>query len=361
MIIENAYLLAGMRLGMLTKLVRRLGISWRPKYLARLFFLLQGGLWSSLLAWRENRLNGKRISEAPNPPPPVFIVGHWRTGSTYLHQLLNCDPALNAPTIFQCSFPESFISARSFAVPIMFPFVRGHRPMDNVKVGLNEPHEDEYALFRLSGFSPLERFIFPRNERYFLLNDETFLPTNQSSLATWKTSLLRFVKKLHFASGQRAVLKNPFHSLRIPLLRELFPEALFIHIHRNPLNVIPSTVHMWSVFGRQNAMRSEWSPPSVADVISGFSYISTRLKDDLAGLPQERCASIAFEELEQDPIKIMKDVYSRLGLDFSEATATNITKFLHANANYKKNEYKLSEKENAEILDAFDHQSVQQD
>jgi omega-hydroxy-beta-dihydromenaquinone-9 sulfotransferase len=40
------------------------------------------------------------------------------------------------------------------------------------------------------------------------------------------------------------VLKSPGHTCRIKVLLELFPEAKFVHIHRNPYDVFQSTQHM---------------------------------------------------------------------------------------------------------------------
>ena len=116
--LKNAYMLAGMRLGMLLRLIFRNGITFRLRYIARTLFLLQAAFWSSVVAWADRCLNKKLPQKPPAPEDPIFIISHWRTGSTYLHQLLNCDPELTAPTLFQCSFPDSFRTSRRFVAPV---------------------------------------------------------------------------------------------------------------------------------------------------------------------------------------------------------------------------------------------------
>lgn len=336
--LKSSYLLAGMRFGMLARLVRRNGVTFRPRYLVRLLFLMQGGLWTSLLVSRERRKLGAVLDRLPPVTNPIFIISHWRTGSTFLHQLMSLDPALAAPTNYQCCYPESFITSRPFAEPVLSPFLRGHRPMDNVKVGFDEPHEDEYALMRMSGFSPLERLVFPRGKRYFLLDDETFLPP-PADMSVWEEAMLAFAAKLAFHTNRRPVFKNPFHALRLPVLKRLFPDALYIHIFRNPLVVIPSTIHMWRIFGEQNALRAGGAPPTTDEVATVYARVLARIRADLADIPAGRRFEIRFEDFEQDPLAALRMAYTHLRLPFSEELGLRLEAKLAEIRGYEKNRY----------------------
>ena len=333
---------------MLVRLILRHRMSLRPKYLMRALFLAQGSIWSSLFAHLEKRRNGQWLQNATPPLDPIFIIGHWRTGTTYLHQLLNLDPHLTAPTLYQCSYPESFICSRSYAEPILSHFIKGRRPMDNVSVGLDEPHEDEYALYRLTGFSPLSKLVFPKTKQYFLLDDDDFLPPPEER-ALWEQSLVSFVAKIKAATGKRPVLKNPFHCLRIPILLRLFPEAKFIEIHRDPLTVIPSTINMWNIIGRQNALNGNWCEPPIGEVISVFERISHQIRIDLDSVPKERRSALVFEVFEKDPIGEIERIYQNFGMDFCTAFRDNLNAFMCNNAGYKKNTYTLTENQRQEI------------
>ncbi len=341
---KGAYVLAGIRLGLLLRLIFHGGTSFGVRYLFRLLFLVQGSFWSSVFALRERLKTREKIERATMPSNPVFIVGHWRTGSTFLHQLLALDPQLVAPSLFQCSFPDSFLTARKYIAPVFAPMTRGRRPMDNVKMGIDEPQEDEFALFRMSGLSPLQRLVFPRSGDFFLLDDETFLPV-ETRRGEWERALRLFVTKLHLESGRRPVLKNPFHSLRIPLLKKMFPDAAFIHIYRNPLAVIPSSLHMWSVVGSQNAMRRRWRPPSVDELITVFDCLLSKVRGELRSLPEERFAEVRFEDLERDPIDSLRAVYRKFNLEFTDGFEERIAKFQKDNANYQKNKYSIAEQD----------------
>jgi hypothetical protein len=201
---QNAYLIAGMRLPVLLRLALRNGVS--PRHLGRLIFLAQAGAWSGLLSMYESLRWGSALRHAATPDNPVFIVSHWRTGSTFLHQCLSCDPRFTIPTLLQCCYPTSFVTARRFAEPLMTALVPTHRPMDNVKLGPSEPQEDEDAVFRMTGLSPLERLIFPHGSDYFLANDAPFLPAGRADMARWEKAFVYFVKKLALQGDRKSVV-----------------------------------------------------------------------------------------------------------------------------------------------------------
>ena len=108
---------------------------------------------------------------------------------------MNLDNDLTAPALFQVTLPDSFLSSRRYYEPAMKAFMGKHRPMDQVKLGFDEPMEDEWATFRMTNISPLERVIFPKSRRYFLLDYDTFVP-EASSVAQWEKALCVFCKKL---------------------------------------------------------------------------------------------------------------------------------------------------------------------
>ncbi|MDY6802170.1 MAG: sulfotransferase [Bacteroidota bacterium] len=346
---KMAYLLAGMRLPGFLKLIRKNGMSIAPKYLARFLFLFQNGIWASIFHKKEKKLFAQKIKQQQLPDDPVIIVGHWRTGSTFLHQLLNLDKQFVTSNLFQGSIPDSFLTSRKSYEPIMSRVLKGTRPMDQVKVGLDEPLEDEYALFRLSGYSPLENLIFPTSDQYFLKLYPSFLPEGER-LEQWKNALIHFYKKLTLGNQKTILIKNPFHSLRINLLDEIFPKARYIHIIRHPYKVVPSTVRMWNIVGTQNAMNHKWKKPKTKDVTEVLAEIETKIENDTKFLPKNRYCLIKFEDLENDPIKLVQSIYDDLNLNFSDDYKNSLIRFLSSVKDYKKNTYTLP-KDDKDIID----------
>jgi len=328
--------LTGAPVGRVLRLLRRNRI--RPAALPRLLPILWVGAWSSYWARREEAVHGARLREAPPPPDPIIVVGHWRTGSTFLHQLLALDPRLTAPTTLQCVLPSGFLVAGRYVEPVMRRTLSSTRPMDQVRLAPDEPSEDEFALLRLIDHSPFERLIFPRSARYFLLDEEPRF-VRESEVAAWGDALTGFVKKVGVTAGRRVVLKNPFHSVRISLLETLFPKARYIHIRRDPLAVIPSTQRMWALIGESLTLGSWWGPPRIEEVVEVYRRMLARLEPEFAALPAGRRAEVRFEELESDPVRVLRALYASLDLAFDPEHETRVRAFLGTVRGYRKNRY----------------------
>lgn len=332
------YYVLGTRTFILFQLIFRNGIRLHPKYIGYLIILFQSSLFSTFLAFREKLRFGKKLKEFKTPEDPIFIVGHWRTGSTFLHQILQRDPQFTAPTLLQTTYPESFLRSRNFIAPVMSKFLPETRPMDNVKLGVDDPQEDEYAMMRLCSYSPLEKLIWPHKKGYFILDSGDFhAPEGKQHL--WNSAITNFAKKISFESGKRIVFKNPFHSLRITTLKKLFPKAKFIHIYRDPRKVIPSAIHMWTTVGNDNALLKSWQPPVLEEVIEGFDKIMNGMYDQLKQLPEEDYTEVKFEDLEKNPSKHLKAIYKHLNIEYTKEFEKGLNSFIKETSQYKKNSY----------------------
>jgi hypothetical protein len=348
---ENSYFIAGIQTKDLFRLIGRNGMSFHPRYLGRFAFLLFSSFWTSAISKVENIRFARKIQNTDYSGDPVIIVGHWRSGSTYLHQLTNLCPELAAPTMFHIGNPDSFMSSRKIIEPVIQLHMRSKRTVDNVAMGLDEPQEDEFALLRMTTHSPVEKLIFPEGDDYFL-KESDFMPPRDAH-QEWKDALVTFCKKIYLQTGKRVVLKNPFHSMRIPLLRELFPRAKFIHIHRNPLKVIPSTVRMWTIVGEQNTLKDNFTPPPIEQVCEVHNRMLWKIREDFKALPESDRTEIRFEDLEQQPLDMMRQVCSFLDMPFTKEYRQNLEHFLSSTRNYQKNRYAVSSEDQATIRAAL--------
>jgi len=313
-------------------------------------FLVQSSLWSSIFAFFEEIRYGKAIRMMPPPDDPIFIIGHWRTGSTLLHQLMNLDPELSAPTLFEVALPDSFLTSYPYYKPVMKWLVDKFRPMDMVKLGMDEPQEDEYAIYRICRFSPLESLVFPKSKEYFLNRYDTYIPANDE-LVIWKEQLIRFYTRLFYKKRKTIVSKNPFNSFRIPLLISLFPKSRFIHIVRHPYDVVPSTIRMWDIVQQQNCLNSNAHRPTISEVVKVMDRLFTNINKDRGLVPSNRYTEVKFEELEKDPRATLQKIYQKFGLPFSIQFEKRLISFLDEVKSYKKNQFLLTEDEKATIRD----------
>ncbi len=138
----------------------------------------------------------------------MFILGHWRSGTTYLHELLTCDERFATPTTYQCFAANHFLLTGPWIPRLFWFLVPSRRPMDNVQVGWQAPQEDEFALCSLGTPSPYLRIAFPNDEvdylKYLDMQD-----VDPSTLEAWQTTLRSFLRDMTFATGRQLALKSP--------------------------------------------------------------------------------------------------------------------------------------------------------
>ena len=189
--------------------------------------------------WRYSKRSGTITIDQP----PVFIIGHWRSGTTHLHNLMTLDSKAAYPTTFQNVFPNNLFAFQKVIKGCMKIFLPASRPGDSLPLHVDQPQEEEFAIGNETGISFYNWMFFPRDAAYFR---ETFLEgkllTKEMEIA-WKKNYVQFVKRTLLNSGGNTfVSKNPPNTARIPWLLDLFPNAKFIFIHRDPYDVYCSTI-----------------------------------------------------------------------------------------------------------------------
>jgi len=350
----SGYFISGITTGNLIKLVKRNGIGGHPRYIGRFIVLLLYSLGTSLLEIIEKALYSKTIQNAHCPQNPIFIIGHWRSGTTFLHRIFNTLPGFKTPTMLEIGTPESFLVSKKVLSPVIKKILPPKRSTDNVPLNLDEPQEDEFALFRATTHSPVEKLVFPEKDDFFLNPQCDFMPP-EVSRHTWKNTLTTFCKKLSLLGEGRIVLKNPFHSMRIRLLKTIFPKAKFIHIYRNPVKVIPSAISMWKIEGRHNSLRSGTTAPTLENAIEIYDAILSKIKNDLQKLPDNDYCTIRFEDLKNAPVSTLQNALKSIGITLNNDQIDSLNDFSRSVKNYRQNKYDLSNEEIEYIQSKLHH------
>ena len=186
----------------------------------------------------------------------MFVLGHWRTGTTLLHELLIQDPAHASPTTLHCFLPNHFLLTEDFFKKYLWFLVPEKRPMDNMAMGWDEPQEDEFALALLGRPSPYTDVAFP-NRMPIDPGSLDLSGLNRRELAAWKRTFRRFLQAVQVRfPDQRLVLKSPPHTARVRVLLELFPDAKFVHIRRDPYVLFASTVNLWRTMAKKQGLQT---------------------------------------------------------------------------------------------------------
>jgi omega-hydroxy-beta-dihydromenaquinone-9 sulfotransferase len=286
---------------------------------------------------QEDQRCGAELERA-QAQPPVFILGHWRSGTTLLHELLILDPQFGYPNVFEVANPHTFLTLGEVVEREMADAPPQTRPMDNMQITFRSPGEDEAALSVMSLRSPMIGWAFPRREdhydRYY-----TFRGVPQPEIDEWKAALVGFLKKLALKYDRPMVLKSPAHTGRIRLLLELFPDARFIHIHRDPYTVFRSTQNLYAKAVPFSYLQRP-DPARIDDgIIRRYEMMYDAFFAERGLIPAGQYCEVGFEDLERDIVGQVGMVYEQLGLRGFDALRPQLQQYAASKTGYQKNKH----------------------
>jgi omega-hydroxy-beta-dihydromenaquinone-9 sulfotransferase len=310
-----------------------------PRYFHVAFIITLVSLCHTALRLIQDAWLAGRAEHVRPRSGPLFIVGHWRTGTTLLHELLILDPRHTFPNTYQCLAPHHFLLTERLFTRLFRWALPSHRPMDNMPAGWERPQEDEFALCMLGQPSPYLTIAFPNNPPQ---DQEAFDLTglSPSALSSWKRAFLQFLGRLTLNDPRRLVLKSPTHSCRIPILLELFPDARFVHIVRNPYAVFPSTVNLWKTLYASHGLQVPTFAGLEEYVYSTFTHLYDRIEEAKRVLPPGHFHEMRYEELLADPPGQLRRMYECLELGDFEPARPAVENYLKEQAGYQTNRFK---------------------
>jgi hypothetical protein len=318
------------------------------EFVLRALFVSFSTLLSSPLRVYERIRYTSAVNNTEIHPSPIFIVGHWRTGTTYLHHLLCQDPGLGYVSTFQAFAPGlCLVGEKTLKRPLAVLARRRHptREIDDVPLLFDNPEEEELAVANLTPYSVLHWYSFPRRAAHFFERYALLDGLSESTLAEWSETYCTILRKASLRNGgKRLVVKNCANTARIRTLRDLFPEAKFIHITRNPYNVYCSTMHLYRIVLERTQLQRLRTDEIEENVLRFYVQLMERYLADRTLVPAANLAEVRFEDLELAPLDKLRRLYERLDLPGFSRAESSVRAYLESVAGYQKNHYELDDR-----------------
>ncbi|MCB9673833.1 MAG: sulfotransferase [Alphaproteobacteria bacterium] len=338
--------------------------NWRvdPTYAHRVAWVGGWSIPATLLGRLEDARYGRELAAMQIDPEPLFVLGHWRSGTTHLHNLLGRVPEHTYSTVYQVVFPTAFLMTDQIVPNLTARFMDDTRTYDNVKQGWHEAAEDEIALAKLTGLSPYISFMFPdqmaKYEKYV-----DFMECTSEEREKWKNAFSYFIKKIMLQTGgKRVVVKSCTHTARIRLLLEMFPNAKFVYIHRHPYEVFASTLHMRSHTDWENFFQvpeETWEQQREQQTLLLGQRIFDRYVEDRTLIPAENLIELKYEELCGNEMEVLESLWSQFELPNWAGAERVLSEYTAGLEGYKRNALKIKPKQKEAVAEywksAFEH------
>jgi hypothetical protein len=291
---------------------------------------------------------GRKIKRTTIDQAPIFVIGHWRSGTTLLHELLVRDKRNTYPDTYACFAPNHFLASGWWMKPCLKMLLPSRRPIDNMPAGWDHPQEDEFALCNMGVRSPYLTITFPNHKP----QDQEYLDfqgVSEANKDRWKAMFLWFLKCVTVQNPKRIVLKSPPHTARIRVLLEMFPNAKFVHITRNPYTIFPSTMNLWKRLYRDEGLQVPTCEGLENYVFDTFNQMYEAFDHDRGLLGDGQFCEVRYENLIANPMAEMQRVYKELELGDFEAVRSGVEDYFTGQKDYKTNRYQMTPELEAQI------------
>lgn len=297
----------------------------------------------SLLNPVEERRYRKRLKDLPVNMEPVFILGHWRSGTTFVHNVLALDKHFGYTTTYQTVFPHLMLWGQPFFKKTMAWLMPDKRPTDNMELNVDLPQEEEFALSNMMPYTYYNFWFLPQNMMEYCDQYLTFRKANPEELRCFQDTFLKLIKvSLWNTQGTQFLSKNPPHTGRVKEILEIFPNAKFIYLMRNPYTVFESTRSFFTNTIQPLKLQDISNEQLEANILETYKRLYEKYEEDKKLIPAGHLIEIKFEDFEKNALEMTQKIYETLSIPGFEEAQADIKRYLDKKKGYKKNAYQYA-------------------
>ena len=308
------------------------------------------------LRWIELMKYGRKIESYTIQQEPLFILGYYRSGTTYLQQMFMQDNRLGYTSFYQTVFPELMLTFEKSMTPFLEKITNTFRTQNHfhrIPFTWRFPGEEDVAMLSSMNADAAQwGILFPGHAANTFTQYALFEKISGEEVQNWKDNYLYLVKKISLANQRKPlVLKSPLNTARIKQLLSLFPNAKFIYISRNPVHVYASCKRLWEMIIKKYVLGNYSAIDLQQIILETYSgTMNSYMKDKLL-IPQNKLLEISYENFVGRPLETLERVYEKLELGNFEHCKDAMIRHVREQKNYRTLEHKINEKELSKIVD----------
>ncbi len=297
------------------------------------------------LRWVELTFN-RKIKKHEILKDPIFILGFYRSGTSYMHEFLTKDDRFGYHTNFQMILPEIMLCSEKILSPF-FDFIcrvfNLQDPVHRIRMSFKFPGEEDGAM--TTGFNIRGAhwgYFFPKIMMSHIQKYIMFDNIKNSEIKGWTNDFVFLLKKISLANkGRQLVLKSPPNTTRVKLLLSLFPNAKFIFIHRNPYDVYASNKRFMKLTHKIYALGGSKNINTRDIILDTYTQFMRKYLSEKSLIPDRQLIEIRYEDFIKMPMESMENIYTALSLNEFQHCEKMMIRHMNSRRDYKKLEHKL--------------------
>ena len=269
---------------------------------------------------------------------PLFIVGLPRTGTTLLYGLLAEDPGNRAPLSWEIDDPcPPAESATYHSDPRIETTRKRFEQVNRLAPGFQTIHPVGALMPQECIVTTASEFMSIRFQMCFDVPsyDEWLLQQDMTETYHHHRRFLQHMQLHH--KGERWILKSPGHLGPIDALFDVYPDAMLIQTHRDPIRVVPSVASL--EYTMRLVSSDHVDPARVGrQMIQTWSKLLDQGMVARAQHPEResRILDLSMREIVSAPMACVEKIYRYFGLDLSVEARARMQAYL---ARHPKDEF----------------------
>ena len=299
----------------------------------------------SLFVPLQERKYQRLLANMPLKHDPLFILGHWRSGTTFVHNIFAQDSRFGYTTTYQTVFPHHMMAMQWMLKPLMKMLMPSHRPTDKIELHPDLPQEEEFALLNTCPVSYYLFWFFPQYMKEYCDRFLTMKSATEEEIDDFKDKFMKVVKVSMWntrfnVKDAQYLSKNPPHTGKVKTLVEMFPNAKFIYLIRNPYTVFESSRSFFTQTIAPLQLNTITQDEMEQNILYGYRELYDIYQEKKKFIPEGNLVEVKFEDYEKNPLEITERIYRQLNIPGWDEARSAIEAYVGNKKGYQKNSYR---------------------